>query len=89
MYIFFHLASTSGRFREISRALSAGPEALGGVSLMCPPGNEKDRFPPIPGKYVIPSSTGNQNSRFPLFCGSLVENVAPVKQAYASRRDKK
>jgi hypothetical protein len=36
---------------------------------MCPPGNEKDRFPPFGGKYVIPLSTGKQKSRFPPICG--------------------
>jgi hypothetical protein len=42
---------------------------------MCPPGNEKDRFPLFRGNYVIPFSTGNQNSRFPPISGSLVEKV--------------
>ena len=71
----FHEATTFGRYRVIAGGPSAGPKALLGVSLMCPPGNEKDRFPLFRGNYVIPISSGKQNSRFPLFCGSLMEKV--------------
>jgi hypothetical protein len=70
-----HIWQFGWRSREISGAASASQKALLGVSLMCPPGNERDRFPLFGGKYVIPFSSGNQNSRFPPICGSLVENV--------------